>query len=168
MDDIEENIGADTAQGMYKNRTKNRRNGFEIPATYFILSTRKSRAGYYIYPCRILLNFLVPKKKKKYLQKKSLLFYTLFIDSSQIESQASVDVFETSVEIHPIPQEVTSPSPPKISNSKIAKLLKNSKSSVTTSSKGHSSATTTSIQSSDKLSTPLRNNNSLPEIEGKF
>ena len=101
------------------------------------------------------------------------MFYALsllyvFLDSSQIESQASVDVFETSVEIHPIPQEVTPPSPPKFSNSKFAKLLKNSKSSVTTSSKGHSSATSTTIQSSDKLSTPLRNYNSLPEIEGKF
>ena len=123
MDDIEENIGADTAQGMYKNRIKN---------------------------CRIFF------------------FWNSFLDSSQIESQASVDVFETSVEIHPIPQEVTPPSPPKFSNSKFAKLLKNSKSSVTTSSKGHSSATSTTIQSSDKLSTPLRNYNSLPEIEGKF
>ena len=61
----------------------------------------------------------------------------VFLDSSQIESQASVDVFETNVEIHPIPQEVILSSPPKISSSKFAKLLKNSKSSVTsTSSKG--------------------------------
>ena len=99
------------------------------------------------------------------------MFYALFLlyvflDSSQIESQASVDVFETSVEIHPIPQEVI-PSPPKISSSRF-KLLKNSKSSVVTSSKGHSSSATTTNRSSDKLTTPLENYNSLPEIEGKF
>ena len=88
----------------------------------------------------------------------------VFLDSSQVESQASVDVFETSVEIHPIPQEVI-PSPPKISSSRY-KLLKNSKSSVVTSSKGHSSATTTN-RSSNKL-TPLENYNSLPEIEGEL
>ena len=91
----------------------------------------------------------------------------VFLDSSQVESQASVDVFETSVEIHPIPQEVI-PSPPKISSSSARfKLLKNSKSSVVTSSKGHSSsATSTTNRSSNKL-TPLENYNSLPEIEGE-
>ena len=44
MDDIEENIGADTAQGMYKNRIKNGR--------IFFLKF-------------LLLNFLVPREKQR-------------------------------------------------------------------------------------------------------
>ena len=41
MDDIEENIGADTAQGMCKNRIKNCRIFFEIPAMYLFFLANK-------------------------------------------------------------------------------------------------------------------------------
>ena len=60
---------------MYKNRIKNDRNFFEIPAS-FILGMRKFRAGkfkityiFLIFPLYFLLNFLIRKVKEREFQK---------------------------------------------------------------------------------------------------